>query len=183
MSCNWTPYCADSTSALNKVYMVVVQNVCCKTILWMLYRYNVVQNIIKTWFRMTLYHTIMCMNALLERFHTRENDDCNDDCNSSLEWSDLTHERKFVTWMMIALIFSSLECEFSRGGTNLYINTCVHKHKGHVSSASQKMFWIFLSTHAKCALWFEWNFTGIHLRTRIWICDSNLLTHAKKKCH
>ena len=25
------------------------------------------------------------------------NDHCNDDCNSSLELSDLTHERKFVT--------------------------------------------------------------------------------------
>ena len=34
---------------------------------------------------------------------------------------------------------SSLECEFSRGGTNLSINTvahCVHKHKSHVSQPS-----------------------------------------------
>ena len=75
------------------------------------------------------------------------NDHCNDDCNSSLE------------------------CEFSRGRTNSYINTCVHKHKGHVSSASQKMFWMFSRAHVKFALWFEWNFTGIYLRTRIWIRD------------
>ena len=26
----------------------------------------------------------------------------------------------------------------------IYVNTCVHKHKGHVSSSSQKMFWMFL---------------------------------------
>ena len=41
--------------------------------------------------------------------YTREkicnlNDHCNDDCNSSLELSDLTHERKFVTWMIIVMI-------------------------------------------------------------------------------
>ena len=93
--------------------------------------------------------------------YTREkirnlNDHCNDDCNSSLEWSDLTHERKFVTWMiivmMIAMRLSSLECEFSRGRTNSYINTRAHKYKGHVSSAAQKMIWMFLRTHAKFSL-------------------------------
>ena len=31
------------------------------------------------------------------------NDHCNDNCNSSLEWSDLTHKRNFVTWMMTAI--------------------------------------------------------------------------------
>ena len=65
------------------------------------------------------------------RPYTREKirnlkDHCNDDCNSSLE------------------------CEFSRG-MSLNINTCAHKYKGHVSSASQKMFWMFLRTHAKFA--------------------------------
>ena len=43
---------------------------------------------------------------------------CNEDCNSSFE------------------------CKFSRG-MSLYINTCAHKYKGHVSSASQKTFWMF----------------------------------------
>ena len=43
--------------------------------------------------------------------YTREkirnlNDHCNDDCNSSLELSDLTHERKFVTWMIIVIMIA-----------------------------------------------------------------------------
>ena len=70
------------------------------------------------------------------------NDHCSDDCNSSLEWSDLTHERKFVIWMIIVMMIA----------IRVRINTCVHKHKGHVSSASQKMFWMFSHTHAKFAL-------------------------------
>ena len=32
------------------------------------------------------------------------NHHCNDDCNSSLEWSDLTHKKKFVIWMIIAMM-------------------------------------------------------------------------------
>ena len=34
------------------------------------------------------------------------NDHCNDDCNSSLEFSDLKHERKFVTWMIIVMMIA-----------------------------------------------------------------------------
>ena len=102
--------------------------------------------------------------------YTREkirnlNDHCTDDCNSSLE------------------------CEFSRG-TSSYLNTCVHKHKGHVSSASQKMLWMFSRTHAQnshCNLsetsleftsGLEFEFVIV-----ISICDSNLLTHMLKICH
>ena len=34
------------------------------------------------------------------------NDHCNDDCKSSLEWSNLTHERKFVNWMIIVMMIA-----------------------------------------------------------------------------
>ena len=85
-----------------------------------------------------------------------------------------THKRKFVTWWWLQFVFrmigpytrekirnlddhcnddcnSSLACKFLRR-TSSYLNTCVHKHKGHVSSASQKMFWMFSRTPAKFAL-------------------------------
>ena len=60
--------------------------------------------------------------------YTREkicnlNDHCNDDCNASLEFRMRILERRN---------------EF------VYINTRVHKYKGHVSSAAQKMIWMFL---------------------------------------
>ena len=127
--------------------------------------------------------------------YTREkirnlNHHCNDDCNSSLELSDLTHERKFVTWIIIAMMIVNRlkECEFSRG-TGLYINTCARKSKGHVSSASQKMIWIILRTHAfshcdlsETSLEFisglEFEFVIV-----ISIRDSNLHTHMPKICH
>ena len=91
--------------------------------------------------------------------YTREkicnlNHHCNDDCNSSLEWSDLTHERKFVIWMIIAMmIVIRLKNANSREErVCVKINTCAHKSKGHVSLASQKMIWTFLRTHAEFAL-------------------------------
>ena len=51
-------------------------------------------------------------SVLTKSGYTREkirnlNDDCNDDCNSALELSDLTHERKFVTWMTIVMMIAS----------------------------------------------------------------------------
>ena len=77
-------------------------------------------------------------------------------------------------------------------------NTRVHKHKGHVhvSSASQKMFWMFFAytreIHTVSVIWVKLSleFTSglefefvIHLRTRIWIRDSNLRTHVLKIRH
>ena len=68
-------------------------------------------------------NSIECRSGYTQEKICSLNDHFNDDCNSSLE------------------------CEFSRG-TSLYTNTCTHKSKGHVSSASQKMIWMFLRTQA-----------------------------------
>ena len=101
--------------------------------------------------------------------YTREkirnlNDHCNDDCNSSSE------------------------CEFSRG-TSVYINTYAHKSKGHVSSAAQKMIWMFLRSHAflhcdlsETSLEFT---SGLEFEFMIVISirDSNLRTHVLKIHH
>ena len=74
----------------------------------------------------------------------------------------------------------SLQCEFSRGGTNSYINSCAHKHKGHVSSASQKIH----TQNSHCDLsetslevtsGLEFEFVIV-----ISICDSNVRTHVLK---
>ena len=72
----------------------------------------------------------------------------------------------------------------------VYINTCAHKSKGHVSSASQKMIWMFLRTHvynshcdlSETSLEFtpglEFEFVIV-----ISIRDSNLLTHVLTNRH
>ena len=68
----------------------------------------------------------------------------------------------------------------------IYINTCARQSKGHVSSASQKMIWIILRTHAfsHCDLsetsveftsGLEFEFVIV-----ISIRDSNLRTHVLK---
>ena len=88
----------------------------------------------------------------LERLYKREkicnlNDHCNDDCNLSLEWSDLYTQEEIRNLNDDCNL--SLECEFSRGWTNSYINTCAHKHRRSRKLRLQKMFWMFLPTHTK----------------------------------
>ena len=95
--------------------------------------------------------------------------------------------------MMIAMRLKSLECKFSRGWMNSYINTCPHKYKGHVSSASQKdvldvFVYVFLHTqNSHCDLsetsleftsGLEFEFVIV-----ISIRDSNLHTHMLKIRH
>ena len=67
---------------------------------------------------------------------------------------------------------------------------CAQTQRSRKLSASQKMIFMFLRTHVKFALWFEWNFSleftsGLEFEFVIVIniCDSNLLTHVllKKK--
>ena len=65
----------------------------------------------------------------------------------------------------------------------VYINTCVLKHKGHVSSASQNIFWMFSHSNlSETSLEFtsvlEFEFVIV-----ISIRDSNLLTHVLKIRH